>query len=51
MNAATEAHLQTDIPALMEKAGMPGLSIAVIRDGRRYGQTASASEVKRRRNR
>ncbi len=34
MNAATEAHLQTDIPALMEKAGVPGLSIAVIRDGR-----------------
>ena len=34
MNAAAEAHLQANIPALMEKAGVPGLSIAVIRDGR-----------------
>jgi CubicO group peptidase (beta-lactamase class C family) len=34
MNAAAEAHLQAYIPALMEKAGVPGLSIAVIRDGR-----------------
>jgi CubicO group peptidase (beta-lactamase class C family) len=34
MNAATEAPLGKDIPALMEKAGVPGLSIAVIRDGK-----------------
>jgi CubicO group peptidase (beta-lactamase class C family) len=34
MNAATEAGLAKDIPALMEKAGVPGLSIAVIRDGK-----------------
>src|SRR5580698_6041315 len=34
MNAAAEAHLQAYIPALMEKGGVPGLSIAVIRDGR-----------------
>jgi CubicO group peptidase (beta-lactamase class C family) len=34
MNAATEAALAKDIPALMEKAGVPGLSIAVIRDGK-----------------
>ena len=33
LNTATEAHLRTDIPTLMEKAGIPGLSIAVIRDG------------------
>jgi CubicO group peptidase (beta-lactamase class C family) len=31
MNPATEAGLAKDIPALMEKAGVPGLSIAVIR--------------------
>jgi CubicO group peptidase (beta-lactamase class C family) len=31
MNAAREARLKKDIPALMEKAGVPGLSIAVIR--------------------
>jgi CubicO group peptidase (beta-lactamase class C family) len=34
MNAATEARLGKDIPALMEKAGVPGLSIAVIRGGK-----------------
>ena len=34
MNAATESRLQKDIPSLMEKAGVPGLSIAVIRDGK-----------------
>jgi CubicO group peptidase (beta-lactamase class C family) len=34
MNAATEARLAKDIPALMEKAGVPGLSVAVIRDGK-----------------
>jgi CubicO group peptidase (beta-lactamase class C family) len=34
MNAATEAGLAKDIPALMEKAGVPGLSIAVIRGGK-----------------
>jgi CubicO group peptidase (beta-lactamase class C family) len=34
MNAATEAALAKDIPALMEKAGVPGLSVAVIRDGK-----------------
>ena len=34
MNAAAEARLEKDIPALMEKAGVPGLSIAVIRDGK-----------------
>jgi CubicO group peptidase (beta-lactamase class C family) len=32
MNAATESRLEKDIPSLMEKAGVPGLSIAVIRD-------------------
>src|ERR1700723_2891728 len=34
MNAATEAVLAKDIPALMEKAGVPGLSVAVIRKGK-----------------
>jgi CubicO group peptidase (beta-lactamase class C family) len=34
MNAATEARLATDIPVLMQKAGVPGLSIAVIRNGK-----------------
>jgi len=34
MNAAAEARLENDIPALMDKAGVPGLSIAVIRDGK-----------------
>jgi CubicO group peptidase (beta-lactamase class C family) len=34
MNAATEAGLKRDIPVLMEKAGVPGLSIAVIRGGK-----------------
>jgi CubicO group peptidase (beta-lactamase class C family) len=34
MNATTEADLAKDIPALMEKAGVPGLSIAVIRRGK-----------------
>jgi CubicO group peptidase (beta-lactamase class C family) len=34
MNAAAEARLGKDIPALMEKAGVPGLSIAVIRSGK-----------------
>lgn len=34
MNATTEAGLKKDIPALMEKAGVPGLSIAVIRGGK-----------------
>ena len=34
MNAATEAGLAKDIPTLMEKAGVPGLSIAVIRGGK-----------------
>jgi CubicO group peptidase (beta-lactamase class C family) len=33
MNAA-EAHLQSEISALMEKSGVPGLSIAVIREGK-----------------
>jgi CubicO group peptidase (beta-lactamase class C family) len=33
MNAAAEARLERDIPVLMEKAGVPGLSIAVIRGG------------------
>ena len=34
MNAPTEARLEKDIAALMEKAGVPGLSIAVIRGGK-----------------
>jgi CubicO group peptidase (beta-lactamase class C family) len=34
MNAAVEAQLTRDIPALMEKRGIPGLSIAVIREGK-----------------
>lgn len=34
MNAATEAGLAKDIPTLMEKGGVPGLSIAVIRGGK-----------------
>jgi CubicO group peptidase (beta-lactamase class C family) len=34
MNGATQRQLLRDIPALMEKAGVPGLSIAVIRDGK-----------------
>lgn len=34
MNATTESRLEKDIPSLMEKAGVPGLSIAVIRDGK-----------------
>ncbi len=34
MNASTESALAKDIPALMEKAGVPGLSIAVIRGGK-----------------
>jgi|HubBroStandDraft_6_1064221.scaffolds.fasta_scaffold00018_20 CubicO group peptidase (beta-lactamase class C family) len=34
MNAATEVRLESDIPALMEKAGVPGLSIAAIRGGK-----------------
>jgi CubicO group peptidase (beta-lactamase class C family) len=34
VNAATEARLEKDIPALMQKAGVPGLSIAVIRGGK-----------------
>jgi CubicO group peptidase (beta-lactamase class C family) len=34
MNAVTEARLGIDIPVLMEKAGVPGLSIAVIRGGK-----------------
>jgi len=34
LNAASEARLEKDIPALMEKAGVPGLSIAVIRGGK-----------------
>ena len=34
LNAAKEAALAKDIPALMEKAGVPGLSIAVIRGGK-----------------
>lgn len=33
MNAATEAELARGIPLLMEKRGVPGLSIAVIREG------------------
>ena len=33
MNAATETRLDKDIPALMAKAGVPGLAIAVIRNG------------------
>lgn len=34
MDAATEARLATDIPVLMQKAGVPGLAIAVIRNGK-----------------
>ena len=34
MNAEVETRLTTDIPALMQKAGVPGLSIAVIREGK-----------------
>jgi CubicO group peptidase (beta-lactamase class C family) len=34
MNAATQAQLRKDIPVLMEKAGVPGLSIAAIRGGK-----------------
>jgi CubicO group peptidase (beta-lactamase class C family) len=34
INSATEAQLGTDIPVLMEKAGVPGLSVAVIRSGK-----------------
>jgi CubicO group peptidase (beta-lactamase class C family) len=34
MSAAAESRLEKDIPALMEKAGVPGLSIAVIRRGK-----------------
>jgi CubicO group peptidase (beta-lactamase class C family) len=34
MNAATEARLGTDIPTLMQKACVPGLSVAVIRSGK-----------------
>ena len=34
MDAAAEARLGKDIPALMEKAGVPGLSVAVIRKGK-----------------
>jgi CubicO group peptidase (beta-lactamase class C family) len=33
MNALTEAHMEKDISGLMEKAGVPGLSIAAIRSG------------------
>jgi CubicO group peptidase (beta-lactamase class C family) len=33
MNALTEAHMENDISGLMEKAGVPGLSIAAIRSG------------------
>ncbi len=34
VNAATKAQLQKDIPVLMEKAVVPGLSISVIRGGK-----------------
>ncbi len=34
MTAATESRLAKDIPVLMDKAGVPGLSISVIRDGK-----------------
>lgn len=34
INPAAEARLAKDIPILMEKAGVPGLSIAVIREGK-----------------
>lgn|GEM_PF-6584480 len=34
MTATTEAQLARNIPELMEKAGVPGLSIAVIRSGK-----------------
>lgn len=34
MNAATEANLSNDIPAMMKEARVPGLSIVVLRDGR-----------------
>jgi len=34
INATTEEALAKDIPALMEKAGVPGLSISVIRNGK-----------------
>src|SRR5579863_3293913 len=34
MNASTEARLEKDIPALMRKSGVPGLSITVIRGGK-----------------
>jgi CubicO group peptidase (beta-lactamase class C family) len=33
-NAAAEPDLAKDIPAMMKKAGVPGLSIAVLRNGR-----------------
>ncbi len=34
MNPTTEARLERNIPLLMEKAGVPGLSIAEIRNGK-----------------
>jgi CubicO group peptidase (beta-lactamase class C family) len=34
MNAPSQERLDKDIPALMKKAGIPGLSIAVIRGGK-----------------
>jgi CubicO group peptidase (beta-lactamase class C family) len=34
INSATETQLGTDIPLLMQKAGVPGLSVAVIRSGK-----------------
>jgi len=34
LNAATKARIEKDIPTLMEKAGVPGLSIAAIRGGK-----------------
>ncbi len=34
MNSATESRLEKDIPDLMEKAGVPGLSVAIIRGGK-----------------
>jgi CubicO group peptidase (beta-lactamase class C family) len=34
INSAAEARLEKDIPVLMEKAGVPGLSIAIIRRGK-----------------
>jgi CubicO group peptidase (beta-lactamase class C family) len=47
MNNTTESRLEKDIPALMEKAGVPGLSIAVIRDGKTVWMGSFGFEVRR----